>query len=316
MKKNYKLFVTLLLFFSVIFSAYSQKTKTVSIYKFKQYVFDESEGKQTKSGLTIEVEPLSVSGLYKHPELYSFTSDAMPQEFRTYLTTSFNQYDNKYWSYPLGSGDYNLTAMLIKITNNTGHILKMSDARILLRIEGEDPIKPVTKMGNSTMASKTLADGKTVSLPMSAISEDNSLMHWVTAMEIKFDATRKKGFISFQYPYGLNAQVIALHKKNYKLIADVDAEILPDDSYSGVLLFPVMVSYSNLNLKLYEFVTKTDPAGNPSERTNFDFKLKLEDQTLWWEYNKNKWEVGSPPSPVYYYDKASKTYVYGAPKKD
>lgn len=112
------------------------------------------------------------------------------------------------------------------------------------------------------------------------------------------------------------SQVIAVNKKSYKLIGDVDTEILPDDTYSGILLFPRLIGGDpEMTIKFYELVTKVDAAGNPTERTNFDFKFKLAEASQWYNRNLTKWENGTPAFPVEYYDKKNKTWVLGKPEK-
>jgi hypothetical protein len=194
----------------------------------------------------------------------------------------------------------------------------MKDARMLMRVEGEDPIKAVTKVGDPTLVDFVIPDGsgKTVLLPKSAIAKDESLVHWITYFENNWNQKRKKGFLTLNYIIGVPSQIISVHKKNYKLIGDVDTEILPDDTYSGILLFPRLIGGDpEMSIKFYEFVTKVDPAGNPTERTNFDFKFKLAGGSQWYNRNESKWENGTPSSPVEYYDKKQKVWVLGNPEK-
>lgn len=308
----------------IVFSTnglFAQKSKPVASMPYKKYSFNGSDSVQSKNGLIIEIEPLSPAGVYKHPELYSFDKNTFPKEFlKKYdlnIGGMFAEYEGKRYLYTFGSGDNYLTVFKVKITNNTGHVLKMKEARILLRIEGEDPIKPVINMGDATIEQfeNPAGSGKFIPLPKSAIAQDQSLVQWVTGIESKYEETRKHGFLELEYPIGINSQVIAQNKKNYKLIADVDVEILPEDSYSGILLFPVFVSYDELSLKMYEFVTKTDAAGNPTERTNFDYKFKIGSGKMWLNRNESKWVDGNPPAEVEYYDKKEKVWVFGTPEK-
>jgi hypothetical protein len=293
----------------------SQKTKDVQISTYKMLEFNGCDAKQTKSGLTIEVEPLSPKVTYNHSELFSFTSDDV--KGLTNANLLYQPYQGKMYEYTFGAGNYWLVVMKVKITNNTGHVLKMSDARIYLRIEGEDPIKPVTKLGDPTLVDyeNPAGSGNFIKLPKSAIDQDKSLIQWSTGMFAKWDSERKKGLISFDYPLGLPSQIIAVNKKNYKLISDVDVEILPDDSYYGILLFPITISNTDMSLKLYEFVTKTDAAGTPTEKTNFDFKFKGVDGKSWYDRNLNIWNPGEPSSPKEYYDKEQKMWILGIPNK-
>jgi hypothetical protein len=320
--KNYSwtkvlLTLTLILFSSQI--SQGQKTKDVGIWIYKQYVLTDDQEKQEKNGLSIEVNPLSPQNYYDHPELYGFKKEYLQDAFRKEWGTNigllfpYNDEKEMYFNYTFGAGENFLTVFEVSITNNTGHIIKMKDARIYLKVEGESPIKPITNLGNPNLKMVESKPGKFIPLPTSAIEADNSLIQWVTGIEVDYEKTRPKGLISINYPIGLNSQIIAANKRNYKLISDVDVEILPDDSYSGILLFPVLISFDQVNLKFYEFVTKTDAAGNPTETTNFDFQYKKENGTKWFDRNKSVWVDGEPESSQEYYDKSQKRWIIGTP---
>lgn len=307
------------LVFLLVQGTKAQKTRQVSTWPYKQYVLNGSDTKQEKNGLTVEIEPLSPKNLYSHPELYSFVADYLPQDFKKYYLSNINamwtDYNAKKWNYTFGIAEKFLTVFKVKITNNTGHILKMSEAKILLRIENEDPIKPVTKYGDPSiqLLENPAGSGKFIPYPKSVLTPDESLIQWVTNIEAEYVKNKKKGFLDMEFPIGINSQIIDQNKKNYKLISDVNVEILPEDSYSGILLFPVIVSWEELSLKMYEFATKTDPAGNVAERSNFDFKLKLDNGNMWYDRNKNMWVDGAPPQAIEYFDKSTKTWILGTP---
>lgn len=281
--------------------------------------FKWQSGKTGKNGLSIEVSPLSPQNYYDHPELYGFKKeylqDAFRKEWGTNIGLLFTYNDEKemFFNYTFGAGENFLSVFEVKVTNNTGHIIKMKDARIYLKVEGESPVKPVVNLGNPNLKMVESQPNKLIPLPISAVEADHSLIHWVTGIEAEFEKTRPTGLLSIKYPIGLNSQIIAANKKYYRLISDVDFEILPDDSYSGILLFPVLISYDQVNLKFYEFVTKTDAAGNPTETTNFDFQYKKENGKKWFDRNKNVWVDGEPESSQEYYDKSQKKWIVGTP---
>jgi hypothetical protein len=66
MKKNlnFRTAFCLGLVFLIVQITSAQKTKQVITWPYKQYVFNGSDAKQEKSGLTIEVKPLSPKNLY------------------------------------------------------------------------------------------------------------------------------------------------------------------------------------------------------------------------------------------------------------
>ena len=276
--------------FSTVLLISCAGTRQIPIWEFDQYLLD-SESIQTKSGLTIEVEPLTPANLYEHPELFSFTVDELPKKWHLNVKAMYPEGpQGKRWEYTFGFGDNFLAAMKVKITNQTGHILRMGDARIYLRIEGEDPIKAITKLGNTQLEQ---VDEKGTLLPKSR--EDESLVHWLTYFANEWDIGRKKGILSLVYPVGLPSQIIKEHKKKYKLISDVNLEILPGDHYSGLLLFPVIISSNETVLKMYDLTTKTDAAGNPTEKVTFEFKLKFNKGKKWFDRLNNEWKNGEPP---------------------
>lgn len=279
----------------IIFSscAGTRKIPTVS---FDEYAMTKpAKSVQKKSNITIEVEPLSPSKLYDYPELFSFDPDNL-EGFSVFNVMKYFPKDNngKSWCYTFGQGRFVLTAFKVNITNKTPHILRMKNARIYLVVEGQEPIAAVTKMGNSQLYN--VGEEEKVLLPKSAIDGDESLIHWITFFEKKYENERPKGLISLDYPIGIASQVIAANKSNYKLINDVSKEILPDFSYEGILLFPNIVSNQNVKLMFYDITTKTDAAGNPIEKTKFTFNLKKQTVDMWFDKAAKRWREGAPPT--------------------
>ncbi|MBN1253160.1 MAG: hypothetical protein JXA16_13565 [Bacteroidales bacterium] len=318
MKKRI-LFAILICSFSL--SAISQKVTDVPIDNYKLYVPIGNELTQTKNGLSVEVIPLHPGVLYEYPEYFSWDLDEMPSEWKTNLKSFYiKHYDGKYYEYPLRAGESFINVYRIKITNNTGHIIKMSDARIYLRVEGEDPIKPVTSFGNATLIDVTPEGTSAMKmrdlLPKSVVDQDNeTLIYAVTQIWYDWEKTRKKGILSFKYPIGFPSQILFQNKKAFRLINNVDVEILPEDSYTGILLFPRVLQDNEVNIKMYDFSTKTDAAGNVTEKSNFDFKFTLADGTHYFDRNNLKWVIGDPPQKVEFYDKKLKKWFYGIPQK-
>ncbi len=274
-------------------------SKKIATFSFDEYALTNPQNiSKTISNVTIEVDPLSPSKIYDYPELFSFNYDDLPEALQTLNLSSYYPPDlnGKRWCWTFGTGRFLLAAFKIKITNKTPHILRMKDARIYLVVDGEDPIKAVTFLGNPQLY-RVGEQGESV-LPKSAIDGDESLIHWVTYFEEQYEKERPKGLLSMTYPIGLASQVIAFNKNAYKLINDVNKEILPDFSYSGILLFPHIISKKNVKLAFYDITTKTDAAGNPIEKAKFEFPLKLESVNMWYDDMQKKWKVGNPPAPT------------------
>ena len=297
MKKLFKIVMPLLALVAAVyfFASCATQIPTISITEYAL----KSQNIQSQGGLTVELEVLNptLQCMQKHPELFAFDSKELYSKIKTKAERWYDPAsDGKRYCYTFGIQDYILTAALVKITNETDHILRMGDARVYLRLEGEDPIKAVNRLGDCELH---YIDQKKNVLPQSAIEGDESLVHWVTYLENYYESSRKKGLISFGYPIGLASQVIAQNKRNYKLITDVGLEILPGDTYKGILLFPAILSgeeHEKANIKFYDLTTKTDAAGNPIEKVTFDFQFDIKVTHKWWDKNQKKWIDGEPPT--------------------
>ena len=255
------------------------------------------QGTQAKSNVTIEVEVLSPSEAYGHPELFAFDIKQFPESHYTFGTMSMfpEEAQGRRWCYTFGFGEKFLAAMRVKITNNTPHILRMKDSRIYFVVEGEDPMAAVTNLGNASLVNVPTSKGEARWLPRSFVESDNSLVHWLTHFEAEWDKSRKKGLIKLNYPLGFASLVVQQNRKEYQLINDLSAEILPGFSREGILLFPAIVSWQEARLMFYDITTKTDAAGNPVEKTSFEFPLVREDVDIWFDREEKKWKRGLPP---------------------
>jgi len=257
-----------------------------------------AEGKQTKSNVTIEVEVLKASEAYGHPELFAFDITRFPESHYTFGTRALFPEDaqGRRWCYTFGFGEKSLTAMRVKITNNTPHILRMKDSRIYFVVDGEDPMAAVTNLGHATpLVNVPTQKGEARYLPKSLVDADNSLVHWLTYFENEWDKSRKQGLIKLSYPLGFASLVVEQNRKEYQLINDLAAEILPDFSREGILLFPAIVSWQDARLMFYDITTKTDAAGNPVEKTAFTFPLVKEEVDMWYDKAEKLWKRGLPP---------------------
>ena len=290
-------------FFLLILSAFlvscASTPKKIPTERVSEYAVEPvAQARQTKSNVTIQAEVLRPSESYSHPELFAFAIKQFPESHYNFSTMSTFPEDaqGKRWCYTFGFGDSYLTALKVKFTNNTPHILRMKDARIYLVVEGESPITAVTELGNANLIPVTTSKGKEKYLPKSYVNEDNSLIHWLTHFENEWDKSRKKGMLSFTYPIGFAALVVKQNSKQYKLINDLAVEILPNFSHEGILLFPAIVSWPQAKLMFYDITTKTDPAGNPIEKTTFEFPLALKEVDMWFDRAEKRWKKGLPPA--------------------
>ena len=281
----------------VVSCASSAKLQTMQV---SEYVVKLPEhARQTKSNVTIEVEVLKPSEIYNHPELFAFKIKRFPDSHVNLSTRSMYPVSaqGKRWCYTFGFGEKFLTAMRVKVTNNTPHILRLKDSRIYFVVEGEDPMAAVTTLGNASLVGVTTIEGKVRYLPKSYVERDQSLVHWLTVFEADWDRNRKRGLLSLtlKHPLGVAALVVEQNRKHYQLISELSAEILPDFSREGILFFPAIVSRQEAKLMFYDITTRTDAAGNPIEKTRFEFPLVNQRITMWYDRAQKRWQTGEPP---------------------
>ena len=269
--------------------------KAAKISLFPEYTLTESAARnQTKSDITIRVTPLSKAGMYEHPELFAFHRSEIAKEIADGINFGEyykKDYEGKYWCYTFGVAEDQLAAFQVEIRNGTDHILRMKDARIYMEVGDRDPVAAVRNLGDPTLMPRPGTEPITPVAPRSALESDESLVHWVTYFEEEAERKRpKKNLFDGHYkpPIGLASQVISRNRQAYKLIANVRAEILPGRSYRGILLFPVIISFDTATVSFYDIHTKTDAAGNPTEKQTFTFPLKLNRVQMQWDGKQEK----------------------------
>ena len=289
-----RLALLLIVVFMVASCATTQKIQTISYHEYST-----PEPTQVQGGLTLTCNPLSPDQVTDYPELFQFSDAVADIAWKRIHVNQFYPKDASglRWAYTFGIQERSLVVVSVTVKNETDHILRMGDARIYLRIPGYEPIKAFTTVGDTNLTPVLLGD-ETKMLPK-AWSNGEGLVGWITNAEIEFEATRPKGMISwYEYPVGICSQVIAQNRRAYKLISDVELEILPGDTYTGLLLFPSEVGDSDASVKFYDITTKTDAAGNPTEKVTFEFPLKSKHIQKWFNQQEKKWIDGQAPTPA------------------
>jgi hypothetical protein len=186
----------------------------------------EADTKVTKNGVTIEVIPLSVTTVGAYPQL-STTATVMEKA----LFASEPKADKKPFPCVLPGVPF-----AIKVSNNTGHILKMAGSDIGLTVSGVD----VRKMSKEDVLQWWAAwfpnhyEHQRV-VPTEIVSTVKQLVYWDESLKV--------------LP---GKQVVCFATFNTGLKEGID----------------------QASLAVYDLVTKSDQAGNPTERTNFEFNLK------------------------------------------
>lgn len=275
--------ITLFFFTIVIFicPACMTTSSRIPTLTFPQYSLDPGPSQvKTKSDIEIKLEVVRISDVYNYPNLFSFNLDSLsapynsdPQVKSTYPIGPMG----RCWEFPFASpdGKEQLLFCICKVKNNTQHILRMSDARVYLILEEY--------------------------IPLPALSSLDELLKQADYFEVLTNRQRARETVLMvlsrpPLPEGFFRSIVLHNLRSYKLINDLDTEILPGFSFDGILVFPVIPSFSApARISFFDVTTKTDSAGNPTEKTQFDFDLKRKYIQMWYDRYENKWKVGSPP---------------------
>ncbi|MCK9421231.1 MAG: hypothetical protein M0Q38_01395 [Bacteroidales bacterium] len=201
--------------------------------------------------------------------------------------------------------NFNLTeemaVFMVTINNNTDHILRMNDSRIIfVTPTSDDPKLGLNKESLKSLITELPIYNKTVSYLMSKYPETSpeSIKNQVAAA--LFDIFGKM-----------------------KIINNLGKEIIPSMKSTGFLLFDISPKkVSEGKISFVDVVSKTDQAGNPTEKVRFDYQTalnyeyyKLGPEGKWTVISENEYTTGLSNPPKYYYDKAAKRWVEGTPHK-
>lgn len=272
---------SILLFFLIFQSCVTTGPKTIPTLNFMEYALEAvDEQAQEKSDVEIRLELIRPSHVYNYPELFSFKVELLPPEYARDHTVRTNYKANlmgKSWEFTFASPDGSLQLLLCscRVKNNTEHILRMSDARIYLIVEGVEPLR--------------------------AISSFEQLLEQADYFQELLNRELSKQFVyglipRALLPEGFFRALVIYNQQSFKLINDLKAEILPGFSYDGILVFPVIPSFSpQAKISFFDVTTKTDKAGNPIEKVQFDFNLQSQRVQMWYDRDERVWKVGPPP---------------------
>ncbi len=252
-------------------------TSRIPTLMFTQYALEPGPIQNlSKSDIDISIKCARISDVYDYPEFFSFNIEDFPKyKGNYYLESNFPiGPSGKRWLYPFASPDASQQCLLtwVKIKNRTKHILRMKDARIYMVLEGQEPIAAL-----STLA-ELITEGE------------------------NFKAMDKQQWDSQvlrlgEFPVGITRAFINSRRSSYKLINDISKEILPGFTYEGMLVFPVVPGTSGpAKISFFDVTTKTDSAGNPSEKTQFDFTLQPQRVSMWYDKSAGRWLSGTPPT--------------------
>ncbi len=215
---------------------------------------DKNLAKQKKGGIEIELMPLGEDAYKKsyftqniNVSYVPFLSDKVVTESKPFKIDFFD----------------GLTAFKVHIINNTDHILRMKDSRVLfIDPDLDEPIMGLTK-------SSIMEDVE------SAVPYYNTLMSYILKNYKYTDKT------------GLEMQLVMILSKivkKIKFINGFNKEIMPGMRASGTIIFPVTPEQASQGkISFIDMVSKTDKAGNPLEKVRFDYTVKVLEK--YWKYN-------------------------------
>lgn len=257
-------------------------TPKIPTVQFDQYGLIQGPTQSEKrSDIEISVTTIRPADIYSYPNLFSFSVNESADYFLK------QQYpvgpSGRSWEFPFMSPDGKVSLLLawVKLTNGTEHILRMRDARVYLITEGYDPLPAFSAMEELYRA----ADGFEQEANQKLAAQWKKTMVKVGEMP--------------QLPQGFYRGIINAHQGAYKLINDVGKEILPGFTYEGLLVFPTAPTVQGqARLAFYDITTKTDAAGNPVEKTRFEFPLETQHVTMWYDRAGKRWQAGMPPAPT------------------
>lgn len=263
----------------IIYSCASTGSARIPTASFTQYGLEPGPLQtQEISDISISLEVIRISDIYDYPDLFSFSEADFPQYKDNYIFNS--QYPTgplgKKWEFPFATPDGKEQLLLCwaRVQNGTDHILRMGDARVYLIIEGKEPIPAF----NDTQR----------------LFERARYFERRTNEEIQANVGPIS--LNISLPSGFYPGLVRLHSDSYKLINDLDKEILPSFTYEGLLVFPVVpIKSSEARISFFDVTTKTDAAGNPIEKTTVNFHLVPQEARLWFDKSENRWKSGMPP---------------------
>ena len=270
---------------------YTTKYNKVSETRLAQNV----QSSQTQGGITIDLIPLGDKEYEK-----SFYKQKMDLIYIPPLASAPVK-ETKEVFIPFYQ---KLTPFRVTIKNKTDHILRMKDSRVVyIDPNSNEPVLALDKQG---------------------IKED--VKGQLPACSFVLSEIQKKYKIADINSLETNVlKAITDITNQIKFINGFNMEIMPDMKVEGTLMFPIdPEKISEGKISFIDMISKTDAAGNATEKVRFDYKTsvfyryqKIDPNTnTWVDINVNDYNNGQSNPEKYYYDKTQKKWISGtAPKK-
>ncbi len=239
---------------------------------FQVKLIDKSTVEQVKEGITIKLEPID-DKIY---EKSYFT-----QEFDVVYTPFLAEKPVRDKKEILIDFFHKQTPFNVTIINNTDHILRMRDSRVIfVDPNSDEPLMALDKAGLSDDIESLPVFGKITNY----ISE-------------KYPQT--KDYVDIDEAVEKNIGKVI---KKLKFVNGFNREIMPSMKYSGIIVFPVEnEAAADGKISFIDMVSKTDKAGNPTEKVRFDYfvqavkrywRFNPASDTEWKEINEQEYKDG------------------------
>jgi hypothetical protein len=232
MKKLTVLFLVFLAGFVVVFSSCSSSKKASEKLIAILVPVSDADKSITKNGITVDVMALNESNI----GLYNDLSCSFPVYTKGILETDPTPKSFTESNILAGFSDPPAVTFAIKITNNSGHIIKLNGSDVGIMVSGKDWRKLDFQKINTS---------------------------WLSFFKA-----------NFQYQQTVPAELLSAIQSNQ--IWDDNQKILPGKTITLYAPFDVKVGkgFGNATLSIYDVITNVDQAGNPTERTSMDFNFK------------------------------------------
>ena len=180
------------------------------------------------------------------------------------------------WINPFASPDgrAGLFAFRVTVRNRTAQVVRMSDARVYLRIAGQDEaIAPSNDLAfySQWMLGKDVAMNNHKEGPLASIQSGYVLRH-------------------VPYPIGVANVVLARRFPPWEEADILEKEVPPGATATGFLFFPAEMGADSVSVvfSLPQGGPGSTGAG-PPER---EFRFRKEIAAYWWDWERKRWAAG------------------------
>lgn len=271
MKKSYLNLIIGIIVSLIILSGCATAPKIKYTTDIQVRLVENIQAEQKQEGITIKLEPIDDKEYEK-----SYYTQKFGVIYTPILSTTPGEYEKEFKV----EFYYKLTPFQITIFNDTDHILRMRDSRVVFIDPGSD--EPIMAFDKQT------------------ILDDIEIL----PIYDKLSKSLKQGYPETAQEY-INQQLLKNITKIVKKLKFVNAfnrEIMPGMKYSGIIVFPVdPVDAADGKISFIDMISETDSAGNPTKKVRFDYYVKSikrywrynpETDTEWKEISESEYNAG------------------------